>query len=696
MSAQGPDWVYHAGPFAGGRVLAVHPGGAVFSQVDGNVLISWDGGRTWTVREEEPFAARQLEVLPDGSLLGITFSRVGRSFDLGRTWDDLRGFDDDDLRDLAVDPNGPWYVATDTTIYRTDDEGETWLRLPSDVTDFREDIVDMIVAENGALIVTRDDRSELYTTVMRRSTDGGQTWEDVPSGWGTRGGPFTRNPDGSLFLASYDPDDNWPGFPTSGLFHSGDDGATWTEVYPHDATGAFQSPSYGRVLGRPGTVEWDGPDLPVSAASSFLETLEGQLFANTSSYSVLFLDPPFLMRYGTGAYRYEAEAGTWVQVGPVPASVHALHRTEAGVLFAGTGQALLTSSEHGWEAGGVNVPVRAIQGLPDGRVLLGTDSPNGIRAVGESAPFPFDLCEYDCHVAALTHKGTTLLAAVDNAFYTAPETRGINRTVDDGTTWTRTLEVGNVRVLEAAGNGVFYSGSHGMTHHDPQGVGVYRSLDDGRTWAPFSDGLTNTEVHALHADGPASVYAGTEDGVFHSEDGGSWTLLGLQTFTVHALARTTDGLIAGTNRGAFRYDGTDWEAWGEALSERLVQVLLPVETEAGAFLVAGTDRGVYVDRAGLMTTPVEATEAPRRVSVRAYPNPAHTTLTLGIDVPARSDVRAGLYDVLGRQVGRVWDGSLPAGRHALDAPVAHLPSGTFLLVVEVDGQRRTVPITVIR
>lgn len=445
MSAQGPDWVYHAGPFAGGRVLAVHPGGAVFSQVDGNVLISWDGGRTWTVREEEPFAARQLEVLPDGSLLGITFSRVGRSFDLGRTWDDLRGFDDDDLRDLAVDPNGPWYVATDTTIYRTDDEGETWLRLPSDVTDFREDIVDMIVAENGALIVTRDDRSELYTTVMRRSTDGGQTWEDVPSGWGTRGGPFTRNPDGSLFLASYDPDDNWPGFPTSGLFHSGDDGATWTEVYPHDATGAFQSPSYGRVLGRPGTVEWDGPDLPVSAASSFLETLEGQLFANTSSYSVLFLDPPFLMRYGTGAYRYEAEAGTWVQVGPVPASVHALHRTEAG-----------------------------------------------------------------------------------------------------------------------------------------------------------------------------------------------------------------------------------------------------------AFLVAGTDRGVYVDRAGLMTTPVEATEAPRRVSVRAYPNPAHTTLTLGIDVPARSDVRAGLYDVLGRQVGRVWDGSLPAGRHALDAPVAHLPSGTFLLVVEVDGQRRTVPITVIR
>lgn len=112
-------------------------------------------------------------------------------------------------------------------------------------------------------------------------------------------------------------------------------------------------------------------------------------------------------------------------------------------------------------------------------------------------------------------------------------------------------------------------------------AGLFRTTDAGRLWQPVGpeDGEAPVAVEALAA-GPSAglLFAGTSAGVLRSTDGGRrWRPLnrglpdtdpfrGVSTTRVHALvvlaARHGDGwgLVAGTPRGVYRWDGTA-ERW---------------------------------------------------------------------------------------------------------------------------------------
>jgi photosystem II stability/assembly factor-like uncharacterized protein len=93
---------------------------------------------------------------------------------------------------------------------------------------------------------------------------------------------------------------------------------------------------------------------------------------------------------------------------------------------------------------------------------------------------------------------------------------GIYRSLDQGMNW-------------AAGNFISNRSSHSVTsiigvgsllYAGMQGEGVFKSGDNGVTWVPT--GLTGIEVRCLTSFGSA-VYAGTQFGVFESDDAGeSW------------------------------------------------------------------------------------------------------------------------------------------------------------------------------
>lgn len=76
--------------------------------------------------------------------------------------------------------------------------------------------------------------------------------------------------------------------------------------------------------------------------------------------------------------------------------------------------------------------------------------------------------------------------------------------------------------------------------------------------------------------------------------------------------------------------------------------------------------------------------------LRAYPNPVREQATVELAVEERQDVRMAVYDVLGRQVGTLHDGPLPAQeteRVSLNASQLGLSSGTYF--VRVQGERFT-------
>lgn len=65
-----------------------------------------------------------------------------------------------------------------------------------------------------------------------------------------------------------------------------------------------------------------------------------------------------------------------------------------------------------------------------------------------------------------------------------------------------------------------------------------------------------------------------------------------------------------------------------------------------------------------------------------YPNPFHDRTTVEVDLPKMQHVRIEVYDVLGRRVVQLHDGTLPAGRHRLAVDAASWPAGVYFARVD--------------
>ncbi len=92
------------------------------------------------------------------------------------------------------------------------------------------------------------------------------------------------------------------------------------------------------------------------------------------------------------------------------------------------------------------------------------------------------------------------------------------------------------------------------------GWGIFKSTNGGVNWSAMPNtGLTNTYVRAVLALSSTSVFAGTNDGVHHSIDGGSsWTLVLPTLFSVRSLAYDplSGRLYAGTYGDDLYYSTT--------------------------------------------------------------------------------------------------------------------------------------------
>ena len=86
---------------------------------------------------------------------------------------------------------------------------------------------------------------------------------------------------------------------------------------------------------------------------------------------------------------------------------------------------------------------------------------------------------------------------------------------------------------------------------------------------------------------------------------------------------------------------------------------------------------------------------PARLQLLAvYPNPADMATTLTYHLSLRSAVTVDLYDLLGRQVARSYEGMKSAGVHALRLQMSALSPGNYLCRVTAGSSYRTTMVTV--
>jgi hypothetical protein len=83
-----------------------------------------------------------------------------------------------------------------------------------------------------------------------------------------------------------------------------------------------------------------------------------------------------------------------------------------------------------------------------------------------------------------------------------------------------------------------------------------------------------------------------------------------------------------------------------------------------------------------------------RLSV--YPNPAVGAATVALTLAEAGEVRVSVFDMLGREVAVLHEGSLPAGRHAFDLGRRALPVGVYFVRVVGDGFGLTQRMTIVR
>lgn len=120
--------------------------------------------------------------------------------------------------------------------------------------------------------------------------------------------------------------------------------------------------------------------------------------------------------------------------------------------------------------------------------------------------------------------------------------------------------------------------------------GVFKSANGGDSWSASNTGIWSTYVHALAIDPstPATLYAGTGGySVFKSTNGGtSWSFsnTGIRSTYVYALVidpSTPATLYAGTNAGVFKSTngGTSWTAVNSGSFSRLASMKLSITAD---------------------------------------------------------------------------------------------------------------------
>jgi photosystem II stability/assembly factor-like uncharacterized protein len=206
----------------------------------------------------------------------------------------------------------------------------------------------------------------------------------------------------------------------------------------------------------------------------------------------------------------------------------------------------------------------------------------------------------------------------DSVVYGITNEGEIYKTVNYGQLWetvnTAWLPFLSYPVAFTIVNNIFYAGTTS---------GIYSISVADTAWDQRNNGLTDTIVNALIADGNM-LYAGTSSlGVFQSPDGGSnWIQVsdGLLFKYVTSLVIKDSMIFSGTDGGAYRADRSTmlWSPANEGMHHQTVGGL----TGHDSILFAGTNLGVYrsFDNGEHWELPVNLPEL-YRINTLAYKHP---------------------------------------------------------------------------
>jgi len=419
----------------------------------------------------------------------------------------------------------------------------------------------------------------------------------------------------------------------AGVFQSIYNGANWTPV------GLPETAVYSLVVSGPYlfAIAWQGLFRSRDRGASWSSADSG-LAGLSDDYSITALAVSGDTLFATQQRDWEnpecrifrsGDQGTrWISTGTTISLVYAL-AVKGNLLFAGTGNGLLRSSDNGasWTAvnsGSINQSVMLLAvkepylfaGTIGALLFLSPDNGESWSTTGLPNSQVNLLVVNGAHLFASDWRGNGLFLSRNNgtnwitvnnglayginalsirdSVLFAGTSNGIFWSGDTGKTWIasiRGLTCSDVRALVIRDTDIF-AGSMDDSHRDG---GVFRSSDNGASWTPT--GLINTQVSTLAWSGNF-LFAGTwwGAGIFRSGDQGTtWVPSGLAGKDISVFTSVAGFLFAGTyNNGVFctSDNGVNWTATNNGLTNQIISAF----AVSGTNLFAATYGGVFISR----------------------------------------------------------------------------------------------------
>ncbi len=221
--------------------------------------------------------------------------------------------------------------------------------------------------------------------------------------------------------------------------------------------------------------------------------------------------------------------------------------------------------------------------------------------------------------------------------------------------------------------------------------GVSRSLDLVSGWEPVNNGLSYHSVTSLVINSSNNIFSGTEGGVYRStNDGDSWTPIndGLTNLSILSLAiNSQDQLFAGTHNGIFIFNekGTKWVSRNAGLTDT---VIYSIAIDSGGYIYVGSGNGL-VYRSIQPTTSINSLNNRHYSSFlleQNYPNPFNSLTSFSFSIPSTQFVKLSVYNIRGVKITDLCNDQYNPGVHSIQWDGKNVPSGIYLIRLEV-GQK---------
>ncbi|MFH0796676.1 MAG: CFI-box-CTERM domain-containing protein [Candidatus Omnitrophota bacterium] len=548
----------------------------LYSGTNGGIVYkSSDNGNTWT----------QIGSLGDGVFPGaiavhpvtadiifVVYEEEGtdhlvRTSNGGEDWEEVTIPDQDnpgqnltDFNVVGIDPASGTSLTTtilyvsgssaDPSVYKSADGGSTWQK-KEDYNDFGTYSGYVLFDGNGNLFIG-----------AARSSDGGETWETFPL---SEGSTETHINTGDLAIDSLDSNFLLAGS-DRGIARSSDGGVNWSECYEglaalvindavvsdDESTFFFVSKSgLGISTDFSTTQTWDFPVYPQNL-------IEGQPTDATGGQEPL-TTVAIIPGYDGITYRtvyvggnageiFTSTSGgeSWIMNNIYPAGSH-VKVTKIAVCpdFPTTVYASFLDFEEDATDGKVGVSVDT--GL--------TWQDTGLTSVPVNTVifFPGDDTLTDIVV----------LAGLGKEGETNPDLMGLRRSTDGGTTWSNITDLANAIVYclasDPTDSNIVYAGVRKYT----SGISsrwVCKSTDGGNNWDDLSEieeGEGYCRTIAVNPDNPSEVYAGVDNYIYRSIDGGTtWELYYEAQDQDNINVLICGSLIGATETGLYSFTGS--------------------------------------------------------------------------------------------------------------------------------------------